>query len=160
MSCRPARFGTQVKNSFRSVDCALMSTGEVTRLGLVGVNYEEVKRLRQLAGLLALSLTLGSPLMACLVSGAEMNAAERECCKQMAKRCGSMEMPSSHSCCQTEVRQAGPMLHVELAHVAPHILVMAAHTPVMGAVHSLHASNADRHPPPESPPGSSSIMRI
>jgi len=99
--------------------------------------------------------------MACLVAGAEMSAAERECCKQMAKRCGSMEMPSSHSCCQTEVRQAGPMLHVEAANIAPHLLVaMAANIPVIGTVHSLHFSNAERHPPPESPPSSSSILRI
>jgi hypothetical protein len=127
----------------------------------IEVNYDSVKQLRQLAGLLVLGLTLGWPLMACLVAGAEMSAAERECCKQMAKRCGSMDMPSSHSCCQTEVRQAGPMLHVEQASVTPQfVAATTVSVPAITAIDSFQILSTDRHPPPESPPSSSSIIRI
>jgi len=127
----------------------------------VGVNYDEVKRLRQLVGLLTLILTFGLPIMACMVAGTEMSAAERECCKHMAQNCGSMNMPSSHSCCQAEVRQASPMLHVEPAHFVPQLAVaMMASVPVITPVDAFHALSAERHPPPESPPSSSSILRI
>jgi hypothetical protein len=120
-----------------------------------------VKRLRQLAALLTLSFTFGLPIMACLVVATEMSAAERECCKHMAQECGSMNMPSSHSCCQTEVRQASPMLHVEPAHFVPQLAVaMTVSVPAISPVDSFHALSAERHPPPESPPGSSSILRI
>lgn len=127
----------------------------------VEVNYDAVKQLRQLVALLVLGLTLGWPLMACLVAGAEMSAAERECCKQMAKRCGSMDMPSSHSCCQTEVRKAGPMLHVEQTNVTPQfVAATTVSVPAITAIDSFQILSTDRHPPPESPPSSSSIIRI
>jgi len=128
----------------------------------IEVNYDSVKQLRQLAAFLVLGLTLGWPLMACLVAGAEMSAAERECCKQMAKRCGSMDMPSSHSCCQTEVRQAGPMLHVEQTNVTPQLVAatMVSVPAIITTIDSFQILSTDRHPPPESPPSSSSIIRI
>ncbi|HKW77329.1 MAG TPA: hypothetical protein VJN64_17485 [Terriglobales bacterium] len=117
--------------------------------------------LRQFAGVLMLVLTAGSPVMACLVPGAEMNAAERACCKHMAQQCGSMNMPSSHSCCQTAVRQSGPMLHVERADVAPQMMAAVIVTlPTINTADSFHALDAKLHPPPESPPDSSSILRI
>ena len=107
-----------------------------------------------------LGLVLGIPVMACLVPDVEMTAAERECCKHMAQQCGSMNMPSSHSCCQTEVRQSSPMLHVERAQVAPQL--MAAMIVTVATIEPIesHVTFTERHPPPESPPSSSSILRI
>jgi hypothetical protein len=103
---------------------------------------------------------VGSPVMACLVPDAEMTAAERDCCKHMAQQCGSMNMPSSHSCCETEVRQSSPMLHVERAQVAPQMMAaMIVNVPNVQPIESFHAL-AELHRPPESPPGSSSILRI
>src|SRR5437763_5395 len=40
------------------------------------------------------------PVMACVVPNAAMTAAERECCKKMAEKCGDMGMAKSHPCCQ------------------------------------------------------------
>ena len=120
-----------------------------------------MKVLHQYVGILLVSVVLGYPAMACLTLGVEMTAAERECCQQMAQNCGSMNMPTSHSCCQTEVRQPHPMLQATAAHVAP---------PVASAAAVIHLENPftsyadfsffELHSPPESPPGSSSILRI
>jgi hypothetical protein len=120
-----------------------------------------VKTLRQSVGILLVSVILGYPAMACLTLGVEMTAAERECCKQMAQQCGSMKMPASHSCCQTEVRQPHSMLHVATTQIAPPVATQVA---VIDAptysVADADSSFFELHRPPESPPGSSSILRI
>src|SRR5947209_18704241 len=43
-----------------------------------------------------------TPAMACVLPGATMTPAERECCHHMAEQCGSSMMPASHSCCKTQ----------------------------------------------------------
>jgi len=103
----------------------------------------------------------GYPVMACVSSAQEMTDSERECCKHMAQRCGSMEMPASHSCCRTEVRRPQSMLLAASAHIAPPVAVHA----VSIDFPNPHLSETSFvffqvHPPPESPPGSSSILRI
>jgi hypothetical protein len=40
------------------------------------------------------------PVMACVAPNAAMTAAERECCRKMAEKCGDMGMAKSHPCCQ------------------------------------------------------------
>src|ERR1700747_692878 len=45
-------------------------------------------------------------VMAGVVPNAEMTAAERECCKKMAERCGDMGMAKSHPCCQSTATPA------------------------------------------------------
>src|SRR5438128_9922199 len=42
------------------------------------------------------------PVMACVRPGAVMTAAERDCCKRMAERCGHSGMAKSHGCCQPQ----------------------------------------------------------
>ncbi|HWZ42369.1 MAG TPA: hypothetical protein VNW97_02790 [Candidatus Saccharimonadales bacterium] len=46
-------------------------------------------------------LLLGVPAVACMIPGVEMTPAEQACCKEMADRCGEMEMDgdSEHGCC-------------------------------------------------------------
>lgn len=106
-----------------------------------------------------LALAAGSPVMACVIPGAQMSVAERSCCKHMAQQCGSMNMPSSHSCCQTAVRQAGPMLHVERASVsAPAVIAMIVSMTI--GTDSVHVFGVELHAPPESPPDSLFILRI
>ncbi len=39
------------------------------------------------------------PVAACVLPGAAMTSAERECCKKMAEQCGEMGMAKSHPCC-------------------------------------------------------------
>jgi len=58
-------------------------------------------RLVQKIAVFALAvLFAGLPVMACVVPNAAMTAAERECCKKMAEKCGDMGMAKSHPCCQ------------------------------------------------------------
>src|ERR1700684_1449995 len=51
-------------------------------------------------------LCAGLPAMACVVPNAAMTAAERECCKKMARQCGDMGMAKSHPCCQSTATPA------------------------------------------------------
>src|SRR6516225_2066681 len=61
-------------------------------------------RLAVKAGVSVLAMLLAAlPVMACARPGAEMTAAERECCKKMAAQCGGGGMMKSHKCCQTDV---------------------------------------------------------
>jgi hypothetical protein len=51
-------------------------------------------------GVSALALMLAAlPVAACVLPGAAMTSAERECCKKMAEQCGDMGMTKSHPCC-------------------------------------------------------------
>jgi hypothetical protein len=53
------------------------------------------------AGVFVLALLLVAlPVAACVLPGAGMTAAEQDCCKKMAERCGHAGMAKSHSCCQ------------------------------------------------------------
>ena len=120
-----------------------------------------VRSARKLVGVLLLGVLFGYPVMACLVPDAEMTEAERACCKHMAQQCGSMNMPSSHSCCQKEVSRPNSMLGATFAQlVAPALSgAMIAELPQPMVV-GTEFSSFELHSPPESPPGTSSILRI
>ena len=61
-----------------------------------------VLKLLTKVGVVALALMLaGLPLAACMLPGATMTAAGRDCCKKMAERCGGAGMAKSHSCCHS-----------------------------------------------------------
>jgi hypothetical protein len=120
-----------------------------------------VKIVRQLASVPLLVLMLGYPVMACLVPDAEMTQAERECCKHMARQCGSMNMPSSHSCCQKEVSRPNAMLRASFAQlIAPALMGTVTGQAPLPYIAASKVSFFESHPPPESPPGTSSILRI
>src|ERR1700733_13058429 len=58
-------------------------------------------------GVSALALILAAlPVAACVLPGAEMTSAERECCKKMAEQCGDMGMAKSHPCCKVTAAPA------------------------------------------------------
>jgi len=57
-----------------------------------------VTRIRAFALLAIALLWAVTPAMACVLPGATMTPAERECCHHMAEQCGSSMMPASHSC--------------------------------------------------------------
>jgi hypothetical protein len=58
-------------------------------------------------GVSALVLMLaGLPVAACVLPGAAMTSAERECCKKMAGQCGDMGMAKSHPCCKVTATPA------------------------------------------------------
>jgi hypothetical protein len=58
-------------------------------------------------GVSALALVLAAlPVAACVLPGAAMTSAERECCKKMAEQCGDMGMAKSHPCCKVTATPA------------------------------------------------------
>jgi len=64
-------------------------------------------RLAIKVGVSALALMLAAlPVAACVLPGAGMTSAERECCKKMAEQCGDMGMAKSHPCCQVTATPA------------------------------------------------------
>ena len=66
-----------------------------------------------------------APLLACLVPERAMSPQERQCCKHMADMCGSAKMPTSHSCCKTEVRSDINVVFKADSHRAPTLNVLA-----------------------------------
>src|SRR6266849_1126448 len=84
---------TRSSRSFETLLDRLPLTIVMTRL--MGV------RLAIKVGVSALALMLVAlPVAACVLPGAGMTSAERECCKKMAEQCGDMGMAQSHPCCQ------------------------------------------------------------
>lgn len=117
--------------------------------------------IRQIASALLLAVMFGYPAMACLIPGAEMTEAERDCCKHMAEQCGSMNMPSSHSCCQKEVSRPNSMLAATFTQIiAPTLTGTAVVELPQPPVIVSEFSFFELHSPPESPPSTSSILRI
>lgn len=117
--------------------------------------------IRQIASVLLLVVLFGIPAMACLIPGAEMTDAERDCCKHMAEQCGSMDMPSSHSCCQNEISTPHLMLGTSFAQfIAPVLSGAAVSELPQPALVGSQFYSFEFHPPPESPPGTPSILRI
>ena len=106
------------------------------------------------------------PTMACWSPMVTLNAAERACCKQMAKECGSAGMPNSHSCCH---RVIGPEASFLKTASAPldHMVSVSYHVSrVLGAraltgVPPVEAESFfGEHRPPGSPPATVSVLRI
>jgi hypothetical protein len=93
-------------------------------------------------GVFAVTLMLAAlPVAACVLPGAAMTSAERECCKKMAEQCGDMGMAKSHPCCKVAATPAEfhalKMASSQLDHVSLvlfHALPLATQT---GAYFSL-----------------------
>jgi hypothetical protein len=64
----------------------------------------------KLAAFGLLLIIMSMPVMACMLPTAQLSSSEHECCQKMAMNCGSAAMPSSHSCCQPQVRSADYLL--------------------------------------------------
>src|SRR5437660_928710 len=105
-----------------------------------------------------------TPAMACVLPGATMTPAERECCHHMADRCGSSMMPASHSCCKAhgptntvllQAQAAGPVRPLTVA-VIPAVRSLGA-LPAVSVLRNLSFLHA---PPPEPSPGCNSVLRI
>jgi len=115
------------------------------------------------AGALLLMM-LGVPAMACVIPDAQLTAAEKACCRQMAHQCSKMKMPSGQSCCETTVKpQQSAMLkpasilsdHPIVVDIAP-VAMAAAPEPVQ----AYSTIRALRHPPPGAHAPTIEILRI
>jgi len=124
------------------------------RTRLIGV------RLGAKVGVSLLAMLLGAlPVMACTVPGATMTAAERDCCKRMAERCGHSGMAKSHGCCQPQaspsrfevLKSCSFQLNVSLVdfHIQPAMFRATGESPLLCFTKIASA--------PHGPPGLSSV---
>ena len=112
-------------------------------------------------GASALALMFAAlPVAACVLPGAAMTSAERECCKKMAEQCGDMGMAKSHPCCEVTATPAdfhalktasSKVDHVSL--VLCYMLPLTAQTDV----YFSHAQWSSRVSRTHSPPGLESL---
>ena len=122
-----------------------------------------MKTVCKLAALLLALSVFASPLMACLQADAALTTEERECCRKMARECG--EMPASHSCCKTTVRDTDPYLSNSRVQISAPAQATLAILPINETIGlpdliSQFVTSSDAHAPPESPPVETSVLRI
>lgn len=101
--------------------------------------------------------------MACMLPDAQMTAAEKACCREMAGDCGKDMQTSSHSCCKTVVSKDNPALLVA-SHKGqyPTFVFVDLHaSPQIAAPQSRELAHTERsHSPPLFPLSSIQILRI
>lgn len=123
-----------------------------------------VTRTRAFALLTIALLWSIAPAMGCVLPGATMTPAERECCHHMAEQCGSSRMPASHSCCHAQrptnivlpqALTAGPIRPLTIALIPA--VASLAELPVVTVRSHLSFLHG---PPPEPSPGCNSVLRI
>ena len=123
----------------------------------------KVRSVCKLAALLLALSVFASPLMACLQPETTLTSEERDCCRKMAGDCE--EMPASHSCCKTTVRDTDPYLSSSRVQISAPTQAAVAVLPVSETIDlpnliSQFVTSSDAPPPPESPPVKTSILRI
>jgi hypothetical protein len=123
-----------------------------------------VRLLRQFGVLVLLLVSCVAPAMACMVPDAAMSTQERACCRMMKSRCGQMEMPASHGCCQKAPLgvhdNALDAKAMNFHPVAAPVVWLAAFelvNPTSAVTGRVERSNDS---PPNSPPSTISILRI
>ena len=119
-----------------------------------------MKRATQIAAAAVVLVLFGQPLIACVMPGHTMTAAEHACCFKMASMCNSSAMPMSHSCCKQSLSpQMIALAKLRSAEVAaPAVMASEFVLALPLLVHSsdLLPCNA----PPGSPPRFSTVLRI
>lgn len=123
-----------------------------------------MKAFRQSGIVLLLLVSYLTPAMACMVSDVQMNAEERACCRMMQNHCEQMEMQSSHDCCQKAPQSAHDnaldtktVTFHPIAAVVIWLTVPNWFHPVLTTAGWIEHVG---YSPPQSPPGSISILRI
>jgi hypothetical protein len=119
-------------------------------------------------GVFALALILAAlPVVACVLPGAAMTTAEKNCCKKMAAQCGHAGMAKSHSCCQISASPSNlQALKTSATQVADYKFMvlhsLAASTQSLPAPMDASASFqiSDVHGPPGLESLTTTILRI
>ncbi|MBN9615400.1 MAG: hypothetical protein BGO25_03350 [Acidobacteriales bacterium 59-55] len=123
-----------------------------------------MKAFRQSGIVLLLLVSYLTPAMACMVSDVQMNAEERACCRTMQHHCEQMEMQSSHDCCQNAPQSAQDNALDTKATTYHPVVIAAVWVAISDWSHPvLTTAGWIEHlgySPPQSPPGSISILRI
>jgi hypothetical protein len=125
-------------------------------------------RLLTKLGVSALALMLAAlPVAACVLPGAAMTSAERECCKKMAEQCGDMGMAKSHPCCKVTATPAdfhalktasSQLDHVSL--VLFHALPLTAQTDAYSSLAQWSSRVSCTHSPPGLESLATTVLRI
>jgi hypothetical protein len=112
-------------------------------------------------------LFAGLPVMACVVPDAAMTAAERECCKKMAEKCGDMGMAKSHPCCQVTATpgdfHALKTVPSQLDHVSLvlfHALPLTSQADTYSSLAQWSSRVSCTHSPPGLASLSATVLRI
>src|SRR5882757_10342708 len=134
----------------------------IVRTRLMGV------RLAIKVGVSALALMLAAlPVAACVLPGATMTSAERECCKKMAEQCGDMGMAKTHPCCKVTATPAGfhalKTASSQLDHVSLvlfHALPLTAQTDPYFSLVQWSSRVSCTHSPPGLESLTTTILRI
>jgi hypothetical protein len=125
-------------------------------------------RLVAKAGVSILAMLLAVlPVAACVLPGAGMTSAERECCKKMAEQCGDMGMAKSHPCCKVTATptdfHALKTTSSQLDHVTPvlfHALPLTARTDAYFLLAQWSSRVSCTHSPPGLESLTTTILRI
>ena len=107
------------------------------------------------------------PVMACVVPDAAITAAERECCKKMARQCGDMGMAKSHPCCQATatpadfhaLKTASSELH-HFSFVLYHALPLTSQADTYSSLARWSSQLSCTHSPPGLESLSTTVLRI
>jgi hypothetical protein len=119
-------------------------------------------------GVCALALMLAAlPVAACVLPGAVMTSAERECCKKMAEQCGNMGMAKSHPCCKVTATPADfhalKTTSSQLEHVSSvlfQVLSLAAQTDAYFSLAQWSSRVSCTHSPPGLESLTTTVIRI
>ena len=115
-------------------------------------------------GVSALVLMLAAlPVAACVLPGAAMTSAERECCKKMAEQCGDMGMAKSHPCCKATAKPADFHALKTTSSQLEHVSLVLFHALPLTAQTDAYLSLAPRSSwvsCTHSPPGLDSLTTI
>jgi len=119
-------------------------------------------------GVFALALMLAAlPVAACVLPGAGMTSAERECCKKMAEQCGDMGMAKSHPCCKVAATPADfhglKTASLQLDHVSLvlfHALPLTAQADAYLSLAQWSSRVSCTHSPPGLQSLTTTILRI
>jgi len=119
-------------------------------------------------GVSVLALMLAAlPVAACVLPGAAMTSAGRECCKKMAGQCGDMGMAKSHPCCRVTATPAdfhalkttsSQLNHVSL--VLFHALPITAQTDPYLSLAQWSSCVSCTHSPPGLGSTNTTVLRI
>jgi hypothetical protein len=119
-----------------------------------------VRRALQFVSIALSIIVIALPLLACLISVAEISPEQRECCKKMAGRCELSAIPSSHSCCQHPVSQQTAVASKVQRHDCG--LVVAVLVEVASSLPRIisRGSATSFESPPEASPQLKTVLRI